>query len=139
MSDEPAPKDMSPPDDRAGETGKPRMELAADVLRRVLYTGVGALFATEEGLRKVAGDLPKEAASFLVSQAQHTKDEVLRVVANELRRFLDGVDLEGVARKVLSQVTLEVKTQIRFVPNEPDGKAEIKRKISLRRRDGDEK
>ena len=126
----PAPEPQSTDDAAHG-----RAESTADALRRFFYTGVGALLATEEGLRKVAGYLPKEAASYVVSQAQHTKDEAMRLIAVELRRFLDNVDATEVLRKVLSTVSLEVKAEIRFKPsdNASGVRAEIDPKISLRR------
>ena len=141
--DEPRPFE-EPDDDDAREAGRdegarPRLEGATDLIRRAVASGLGALFATEEGLRKVAGDLPKEAVSFLAGQAQHTKDEVLRVVTNELRRFLDNLDLDAALRKTLANITLEVKTEIRFKPTEPGAalKADVRRmRVGIRRRGG---
>lgn len=129
---------MSTPDSKARGRAAEAGELAGEVLRRLFYTGAGALFATEEGVRKIAGDLPKDAANFLVTQAQHTKDEALRVVAIELRRFLDKVDLQEVVRKVLANVVLEVKAEIRFVPAESGIKIEGKPKVALKRRASDQ-
>jgi hypothetical protein len=119
-------------DDR--DEGRKKRDAAADVIRRLFYTGVGALFATEEGLRKVAGELPKEAAGYLVGQAHTAKDEVMRVVSQEVRRFLEGVNVEEVIRKVLSTVALEVKMEVRFLPNRSDLKTEIK-KVTVKRVD----
>ena len=135
------PKETSGPGGESGPEGgrgsAGPFEGATDTLRRFLATGVGTLFATEEGLRKLATELPKEVATFLIGQAQHTKDEMLRIVANELRRFLENLDLTDSLRRVLSSVTREVK--VRFLPNEEAPKGEGKRHFSMHRRSGGEK
>jgi len=50
------------------------------------------LFTTEEGIRKLAGDfqLPKDAVGFLINQAAASKDELFRIIAKELRAFLES-------------------------------------------------
>ena len=49
-----------------------------ELMRKVAFAGLGALFMTEEGIRSLAGQLklPKEALGFVLSQAERTKDEV---------------------------------------------------------------
>ena len=68
-----------------------------ELMRKVAFAGLGALFMTEEGLRSLAGQLklPKEALGFVLSQAERTKDEVGRVLSEELRRFLRSDKLRG--------------------------------------------
>src|SRR5947209_5758381 len=97
---------MSAPDakDEAAEDVRPdeenlraRLQAAIpDVVKRTLAAGLGAVFASEEGIRKLVSDfhLPKEVASYLVTHAQGTKDEVFRIVAEELRSWLDRVDIQ---------------------------------------------
>ena len=131
------PEPVAQEEPQVDEGGRPRLEQAADVLRKVFATGMGAIFATEKGLRKVAGELPKEAASYLVSQAQHTKDEVVRVVAGELRHFLDNLDLDDAFRRVLTQVAIEVKAEIRFRPTQPLT-AEVTRAVSVKKSEGEQ-
>src|SRR5678816_1690528 len=50
-----------------------------ELMRKVAFAGLGALFMTEEGIRSVAGQLklPKEALGFILSQAERTKDCLL--------------------------------------------------------------
>src|SRR5262249_61494676 len=61
-----------------------------ELMRKVAFAGLGALFMTEEGIRAAASQLklPKEALSNALAQAEKTKDEVGRVVSEEVRRFL---------------------------------------------------
>src|SRR5215831_454926 len=85
-----------------------------ELVKRTFYAGLGAVFTTEEGIRKLVSDfsLPKDVASFLVSQAQGTKNEVFRIVATELRSWLDKIDLQRELTKLLTMLSVEVKTEI---------------------------
>ncbi|MBZ4334555.1 hypothetical protein [Corallococcus sp. AS-1-12] len=91
-----------------------------DFVRRMAVAGMGAVFMGEEGIRALAGQLklPKEALGFLLSQAEKTKDDISRVVTEELRRFMQSEKLRDEFLKLLSGMTVEVKAQIRLVPSE---------------------
>jgi hypothetical protein len=99
---------------------------------------VGALFLTEEGARKLAREwkLPKELASYLVAQASGAKDEVLRVVGSEIRRFFESDALKRELSRLLSHTSIEVTAQIRFKEASPRAKPGITATVKprLRRR-----
>ncbi|RKH03513.1 hypothetical protein D7Y13_33995 [Corallococcus praedator] len=97
-----------------------------DFVRRMAVAGMGAVFMTEEGIRSLAGQLklPKEALGFILSQAEKTKDDISRVVTEELRRFMQSEKLRDEFLKLLSGMTVEVKAQIRLVPSEKEEKQE---------------
>ena len=91
-----------------------------DIVKRTFYAGLGAVFTTEEGIRKIASDLklPKDVANYLIQQAAASKDELFRVVGNELRGFLETVNISGELQKLLTSLSFEIKTEIRFIPND---------------------
>ena len=101
MADEKLPPDAPPPDDPPGdEGGKQRGRLEGfipDLVKRTFYAGLGALFTTEEGIRKMANDfqLPKDVANYLIQQAAASKDELFRIVGRELRNALQQMDMAG--------------------------------------------
>ncbi|RKH05234.1 hypothetical protein D7V97_24265 [Corallococcus sp. CA053C] len=97
-----------------------------DFVRRMAVAGMGAVFMTEEGIRSLAGQLklPKEALGFILSQAEKTKDDISRVVTEEMRRFMQSEKLRDEFLKLLSGMTVEVKAQIRLVPSEKAEKEE---------------
>jgi hypothetical protein len=97
-----------------------RAGFVPEFMRKVAVAGLGALFMTEEGIRSLAGQLklPKEVLGYILGQAEKTKDEVGRVVSEELRRFLQSEKLRDELLKVVSGMTIEVKAQIRLVPHE---------------------
>ena len=120
--------------------------LVPDIVRKTFYAGLGALFTTEEGIRKLTSDfsLPKDVANYLLSSADGAKDEVLRILGRELHEFFARVNLSSELAKLLTQLSFEIKTEIRFIPNdEAVGglaiKPDVKRKVSLKRnRDSNE-
>ncbi|MGZ3438863.1 MAG: hypothetical protein ACXVDD_05085 [Polyangia bacterium] len=123
--------DEEPPPDNgaaheAREEGEPRDKrgrlegFIPDIVKRTFYAGLGAVFTTEEGIRKIASDLklPKDVANYLIQQAASSKDELFRVVGKEMRGFLESVNISGELQKLLTSLSFEIKTEIRFIPND---------------------
>lgn len=105
-----------------------------EFVRKMAVAGMGALFMTEEGLRGLASQLklPKDVLTYLLAQAQNTKDDISRVVSEELRGFLQSDKLRDEFLKLLSGMTVEVTAQVRLVPTherkgkEPSASPELK-------------
>jgi hypothetical protein len=74
-------------------------------------------------VKQVVNDLklPKEALNYIFKQVDETKHAAVKIIAKEVRELLEKTDLAEEATKVLTSVSFEVTTNIRFVPN-PDGK-----------------
>src|SRR5207247_110175 len=119
------PRDFRDNDVHSGSRDEQRTRgrlesLIPEIVRRTFYAGLGAVFTTEEGIRKIATDLklPKEMANYLIQQAAASKDELFRVVGKELRGFLESVNISGELQKLLTSLSFEIKTEIRFIPND---------------------
>ena len=111
-----------------------------ELIKKTFTAGMGAVFSTEEQVRRVTKDMkmPKEAAGYLVNAASSTKDELMRIMAREVREFLQTVNVSEEIAKMLTLLSFEVKTEIRFIPNdekyggvEPD----VKASVALKRND----
>jgi hypothetical protein len=91
----------------------------ADGVKKALLAGMGALFLTEESARRLAREwkLPKELIGFVGQQAQGAKDEVLRVFASEIRRFLESDTVRKEFWRGLTDNTIELEMRIRFKPD----------------------
>ena len=102
----------------AGEppAGGPARGLIPDVVKKAILSGVGALFMTEEGARRLARDwkLPKELIGFIGQQAQGAKDEILRIFSEEVRRFLESEVVRRELIKALTSMSIEVKAEVRL-------------------------
>lgn len=114
------------PDDRSHPPDEPEdlddlgdsssRKFVADAVRKAFLTGVGALFLTEEGARKLAREwkLPKEVLGFVTSQASGMKDEVMRVVSDEVRKFFQSETMRQEFLNVLTSMSIEVNAEIRL-------------------------
>lgn len=133
----------APDRDERGEKERRRLEgVLPDVLRRVMEVGFAKLVEGQSSVRHMVSDLklPKEALSFILSQVDETKNGLYRVTAKEIRDFLDHTNMAEEIAKVLTMLSFEMKTEVRFIPNDgrdgvkPDVRAKVKFK---RRRDKD--
>jgi hypothetical protein len=115
--------DLGPDDDVGGDGGEGTRSFVTDAVRKAFLAGVGAIFLTEEGARRLAREwkLPKEVLGFVTSQAAGAKDEVLRVVSEEVRKFFQSESLRREFLKVLGSMSIEVNAEIRL--KESGGKA----------------
>ena len=114
-----------PPEER--EHRRSRLEgVIPELLKRAVEIGVEKAADAPEAFKHLVGDLrlPKEVATYLLSQVEDTKNGALRIVAKETREFLERANLGHELRKVLTTLQFEVNTTIRFRPNEPKDKAE---------------
>ncbi len=113
-----------------GVEGSARRNVA-DTVRRAVLTGLGAVFLTEEGARKLARDwkLPKEIVGFVASQAGSAKDEIVRVVSDEVRRFFESEALRREFLRIITSMSIEVHAEIRLKPAK-GGKVESEVKVS---------
>ena len=92
---------------------------AADLVKKVLTVGVGAVFLTEESLRNLTADfkLPKELLTGLLDSASKTKNEFFQNLSNELiTRILEKADPKQLVQELLANNTIEVKAEIKLTP-----------------------
>ena len=96
-----------------------------ETVRRVVETGVEKITEGPENLRNFVSEmkLPKDIASYLLLQIDETKTGIYGVVAKEIRTFLERTNLAEQVTQALGALTLEIKTEIRFLPTErrPNG------------------
>lgn len=109
--------------------------MVPDGLKKLFVAGLGALATGEEGARRVATDLslPKEAVGYLLSQAQTTKKELFRIIAGELRSFLENVNIGAELQRILTSLTFEVTMQIRLKPSKNDNgvRPQVKSRVKV--------
>ena len=116
------------------ETIRHRLErLVPELVKKTFAAGLGAVFSTEEGIRKIARESLPEVAGYIASSADGAKDKVFDVIARETREFLANLNVSEEIAKILTTLSFEIKTEIRFIPNsdrfvgaEPDVKASVR-------------
>jgi len=133
-------RDLEPED----RSMRQRLEaLIPDLVKRTFYAGLGAVFTTEEGIRKLAAEfsLPKDVANYLITSAGTARAELFRIVGRELREFLQNLNVNQELVKLLTALSFEIKTEIRFIPNDEaiaGVKPQVKPKVSIKRQREDD-
>ncbi len=104
------------------------------ILRRSIISGLNTALS-EEGFRGAVSDknIPKEAVGFVLSQADNTRREILRIVSREVRTFLENVDFGGEIAKILTTLSFEIRTEVRFIPNDEALKPNIRNRVKIKR------
>jgi hypothetical protein len=116
--------DTSDADKPEGERRRAFDRAIPDLLKRAVEkaveTGVGRLSDGPDGLRNFVGDmkLPKEVMHYLYQQIDDTKTGLYRVVAKEIRDVIEHTQFADEITKILTKLSFEIKTEIRFVPND---------------------
>lgn len=145
------PESRDAREDKLNETIRQRLEhLVPELVKKTFAAGMGAVFSTEEGIRKIAREVSlPDVVGYVASSADGAKDKVFEIVARETRDFLSNLNLTEEIAKILTTLSFEIKTEIRFIPNseritgaEPDVKASVRLKRSdkaMGAEDGDQR
>jgi hypothetical protein len=119
-----------------------KSRMVPELVQRLFVAGMGAVFTSEEGIRKLAKDvsLPKDVTKYLVSQAQTTREQLFRIVARELRSFLESINLGAELTKILTSLTFEIKMQVRLLPSGKPGtiRPDVQGDVTVHRNGEDE-
>jgi hypothetical protein len=124
-------------DDKLTETIRARLEhLVPELVKKTFAAGMGAVFSTEEGIRRLAREVSlPDVAGYIATSTSDAKDKVWEVIARETREFLSNLNLTEEIAKLLTTLSFEIKTEVRFIPNserligsEPDVKASVRLK-----------
>jgi len=95
-------------------------EILKRAVERAVESGATRLAEGPENLRHFMQDLklPKEVLHYLYTQIDDTKNGLYRVVAKEIRDVLEHTQFADELVKVLTKLSFEIKTEIRFIPND---------------------
>lgn len=105
-----------------------------DILRKTFAQSGDARQTTEELLRAILGEVkvPREYVNVILQQINATRDEIVRVVAGEVRTFLDDANLGEEIAKILTSLSFEIRTEIRFIPNDEALKPSVKSRVGIK-------
>jgi len=96
-----------------------------EIIKRGVESGLEAITNPEGGLKRVIPDLRlrREMADYIVRQVDETKNAALRVIAGEVRAFLETTNLEEALKRVLTSLAFEVTMNVRFARTDKGGLA----------------
>jgi hypothetical protein len=99
--------------EKSMETGRETTDAVREVFSDVKIPDV----ASAVGKALQEAKLPREIAGAVLGQLDETKNDVVRIIAREVRDFLDATDLAGEIKAALTSLSFEVRTEVRFIPN----------------------
>lgn len=116
---------------------------AADSVRKAFMGGFRSVLGADDRVRAAISDsFAREMISYITRQVDAAKDEVVRMSGNQVRKFLENLDLGEELQKILTSLSFEIKTEIRFIPNDqsvrPNARVRVKVKGSGDDDEGDE-
>ncbi|HLD74708.1 MAG TPA: hypothetical protein VJB34_07405 [Bdellovibrionota bacterium] len=88
-----------------------------DLAKKAFYTGLGAIFLTEETVRNVLSDVkvPKEA---MFENIKKAKQDFVQILSGEIRNVLSKIDVSKEMQKLLETHSLHIKADIEFKPKQ---------------------
>lgn len=100
---------------------------ATEIAKKVLTLGIGAVFLTEESIRKLVSDfkLPKELISGVLDSAAKTRKEFFQNLSRDLvDKVMDRVDIKDLATEILDRNRIRLSVEVEFEPksNQSSGK-----------------
>ncbi len=118
MSDDPTGKSgrrASFPKEYGDDEGSIFHRVRSDVLKKKVEA-----MLKEGVIKNLVSDLklPREIVTHLMTQIDETKQAALGVVSREVRLFFENTNLSDELARVLSQLSFEITTRVRFVRNE---------------------
>jgi hypothetical protein len=92
---------------------------SADLMKKVLTVGVGAVFLTEESLRALVSEwkLPKEVIGAILEGAGKTKNEFMQSLSQDVfSKIVDKVDPLALLTEFLTRNEVELHVKIGIKP-----------------------
>jgi hypothetical protein len=127
-------------DEKPEEKDRRRLErLLPEIIKRIVEAGYEKISEGPENVREFVREmkLPKEALALILAQLDETKNGLYRVVAKEIRDFLEQTNFSEELAKVLTMLSFEIKTEVRFIPNDERlgaaPRPEVRSKVRIKR------
>lgn len=93
----------------------------SEAIKKLITTGVGAAFMTEESVRNYLGELklPKEVLNLILQGASKSKDELMERVGNEMLKVISKIDFVKEASKFAEEHKFKVSAEIEVIKKDP--------------------
>ncbi len=117
-------------DDGEGVGDERGVRRMSDTVRKALSSGFRSVRASEEKLRGIVGDaMPRELVTYLKGAIDNGREEIVRAIGVQTKKFLEGIDVGGEVAKILTSLSFEIRTEIRFIPNNQKVKPSIRTSV----------
>ncbi|GAB4292443.1 MAG: hypothetical protein Kow0090_06320 [Myxococcota bacterium] len=131
-------------DDPKGEQSGWRAKIEGmvpEMVKKTLSIGVSGFLFSEEGIKNLVSELklPKDVVTFLLAQSERTRQEIARIFAEEVRKYLEENDVAEIAREFVKDMSVEINTTIKFTYEGGEIKPEIKPQVTRKKKHGESK
>lgn len=107
-----------------------------DIVKKTLSVGVSGFLFSEDGIKNLVSELklPKDVVTFLLAQSEKTRQEIAKIFAEEVRKYLENNDVAEIARDFVKDMNVEVSTSIKFTYDDDKLKTEVKPKVTKKKK-----
>jgi hypothetical protein len=121
-----------------GHEGSRLESVVSETLRRLLEAGLGRLADQPEQLKQRLSEMkvPREAWAAILNQLDDKKSGLYRLMAKEIRDFLENTNFAVDLAKALTTLSFEIKTEVRFVPSDAGAKPKVSSSVRVKQHDG---
>jgi hypothetical protein len=101
-------------DDSSNENESQSGIKISEAIKKLITTGVGAAFMTEESVRNYLNELklPKEVLNLILQGASKSKDELMERVGSEILKVVSKIDFVKEASKFVEEHKFKVTAEI---------------------------
>lgn len=100
--------------ERSMETGRETTDAVREVIGDVKIPDI----ASAVGKALQEAKLPRELAGLVFTQLDEARTDVVRIIAREVKDFLEATDLASEIKAALTSLSFEIRTEVRFIPND---------------------
>lgn len=88
-----------------------------DALKKLVTTGLGAAFMTEESIRNYLSDLklPKEVVNTVLQSAAKSKEELMSRVGNEIIKVVQKIDFVKEASRFVEEHKFKISAEVEVI------------------------
>jgi len=100
--------------------------LVPDVLKKALVLGVSGEFFSEDTIRKMLSDIqmPSDLVQFVIQQTAKSKNELIRIVAEEIRNIIVQAQIGEQVKKFIKGFKINIKLEVSFDPRNDEQSVE---------------
>ena len=88
----------------------------SEIIGKLISTGVGAAFITEDAIRNILSDLPlsKNIVKGLLQNAKTAKADFANLIRSELQKHLSKGNIKGFMQELLDQYDIKSRCHLAF-------------------------
>jgi len=110
--------------------------LIPDVLKKSILLGLSGEIFPEDTIRKMLSDIqmPTDIVQNLIQQTSRSKNEVIRIIAEEIRNVIIQAQLGEELKKFLKAFKININLEISFDPREDEQMFNLETKVKSKKK-----